>query len=326
MTPDSSRSPEDEARNPRPTGRRFWERVATPVATAKNQTTSWLRSAFSGDDAAQHRVSPRTRSVQVGTAVVAVGVLGVLASPTGQEPHDTAHQAAAQETVQTAPVASSNSERGTAIPADNTSEQQPRIGHVAAANASTDRSDAVGPSIWPHVSDQVRDQGDSDSQRSSDSSSSDSQRGSDSSSSDSQAQTQPQGQSGPSDAAGSAEQPQDPIDTWITQAERVLERDGVPPEELDREGIRMMIEHESGGDPTIVNDWDSNATAGTPSMGLMQTIEPTFEEYAVEGHDDILHPVDNIAAGTKYAIDRYGSIAEVPGVDGVRSGGSYEGY
>ncbi|WP_433869567.1 transglycosylase SLT domain-containing protein [Saccharopolyspora sp. CA-218241] len=106
----------------------------------------------------------------------------------------------------------------------------------------------------------------------------------------------------------------------------VLEEHGVPSDKLNREAIRTIIMHESGGDPDVVNSWDSNALAGTPSKGLMQTIEPTFESFALPGHGDILDPVDNIVAATRYAIERYGSLSNVPGVLGVSSGGSYQGY
>ncbi len=37
---------------------------------------------------------------------------------------------------------------------------------------------------------------------------------------------------------------------------------------------------ESGLRPDAANNWDSNATKGTPSKGLMQFIEPTFSGYA----------------------------------------------
>jgi SLT domain-containing protein len=46
----------------------------------------------------------------------------------------------------------------------------------------------------------------------------------------------------------------------------------------------------------------------------------------VPGHDDIFNPVDNIIAGVRYAISRYGSISNVPGVVKVHNGGSYVGY
>jgi SLT domain-containing protein len=58
----------------------------------------------------------------------------------------------------------------------------------------------------------------------------------------------------------------------------------------------------------------------------MQTIEPTFRAYALPGHGDIRNPVDNIIAGTRYALARYGSLSNVPGVVAVHNGQPYVGY
>lgn len=118
----------------------------------------------------------------------------------------------------------------------------------------------------------------------------------------------------------------DPIDEWIDQAVAVLQKHGVPPEKINKKAIRTIIMHESGGNPRAVNNWDINAANGTPSIGLMQTIEPTFKSYALPGYTNIYDPVHNIVAATLYALDRYGSLSSVPGVSGLRSGGSYQGY
>jgi SLT domain-containing protein len=58
----------------------------------------------------------------------------------------------------------------------------------------------------------------------------------------------------------------------------------------------------------------------------MQTIPPTFNAYALPGHGDIHNPVDNIIAGVRYALARYGSPDNVPGVAAVRNGQPYVGY
>jgi hypothetical protein len=71
---------------------------------------------------------------------------------------------------------------------------------------------------------------------------------------------------------------------------------------------------------------NSNAAAGHPSKGLMQCIDSTFNSHALPGHGDIWNPVDNIIAGVRYSIDRYGSVSNVPGVVGVKRGGGYVGY
>lgn len=44
--------------------------------------------------------------------------------------------------------------------------------------------------------------------------------------------------------------------------------------------IDGIAKFESTYNPTAVNDWDSNAKRGTPSKGLMQFIQPTFNSYA----------------------------------------------
>lgn len=60
--------------------------------------------------------------------------------------------------------------------------------------------------------------------------------------------------------------------------------------------ILNVIQHESGGSATVVNNWDSNAAKGTPSKGILQFIEPTFMSYAMPGHTNILNPLDQLLA------------------------------
>lgn len=113
---------------------------------------------------------------------------------------------------------------------------------------------------------------------------------------------------------------------WINQAAGILSQAGINLSEQDKQWISIMIQHESGGNPNIVNNWDSNAAAGTPSKGLMQTIDPTFNSHKLPGYNDIYNPIHNIIAGVRYAISRYGSIANVPGIRNLRNGGNYVGY
>jgi hypothetical protein len=142
------------------------------------------------------------------------------------------------------------------------------------------------------------------------------------------------GGGGGTDSSGNSLQPpgaaeyanQAQVESWINQAFKALEADGVPAGELNEAGVLLIIEHESSGNPNAINNWDSNAKAGDPSRGLMQVIGTTFNEYKLSGHDDIYNPVDNIIAGVRYAISRYGSIQNVPGVKSVDSGGKYVGY
>jgi TP901 family phage tail tape measure protein len=73
-------------------------------------------------------------------------------------------------------------------------------------------------------------------------------------------------------------------------------------------GILSMIQSESGGNPRAINLTDSNARAGHPSQGLMQTIPATFAAYAgpYRGRG-ILDPFANVYAGVNYALHNYGA-------------------
>jgi TP901 family phage tail tape measure protein len=76
--------------------------------------------------------------------------------------------------------------------------------------------------------------------------------------------------------------------------------------------LNVLIHRESGGNPRAINLTDSNAKAGHPSKGLMQTIPSTFEHYRLHSlPDDIYNPVANIVAGIRYIKSRYGSIFNV---------------
>lgn len=70
-----------------------------------------------------------------------------------------------------------------------------------------------------------------------------------------------------------------------------------------------QMQTESGGNPSAINLWDSNAKAGIPSKGLMQVIDPTFASYARPGFNkNIYDPLSNILASIRYAVSRYGSL------------------
>ncbi|MFF5212390.1 transglycosylase SLT domain-containing protein [Streptosporangium sp. NPDC000396] len=133
------------------------------------------------------------------------------------------------------------------------------------------------------------------------------------------------GPSGPPPPGGGPE-PEGKVKGWIEEAIKILKEHGYPVEKMNPSDIWMIIQHESGGDPNAINNWDSNAAAGTPSKGLMQTIDPTFDSYKLPGHGNIYNPVDNIIAGVRYAISRYGSVSNVPGVVGTKTGSGYVGY
>ncbi|MGN9783525.1 transglycosylase SLT domain-containing protein [Nonomuraea sp. ZG12] len=131
------------------------------------------------------------------------------------------------------------------------------------------------------------------------------------------------GPSGPP-PAGSRPAATGQVKEWIEQAMEILRQHGVPDSKMNPADIAAIILHESTNDPYAINLEDSNAAAGTPSKGLMQTIDPTFDSYKLPGHDDIYDPVDNIIAGVRYAISRYGSVSNVPGLN--NGNGGYIGY
>ncbi|MEB3237762.1 MAG: transglycosylase SLT domain-containing protein [Candidatus Sericytochromatia bacterium] len=116
------------------------------------------------------------------------------------------------------------------------------------------------------------------------------------------------------------------VKEWIAEAKEILIRAGVPAHRLNEAAIATIIRHESGGNPRAVNNWDSNARKGTPSKGLMQTIQPTFDRWKLPGMDQIMNPVHNIVAGVRYALNRYGSLENVPGIRSMARGGAYKGY
>lgn len=113
---------------------------------------------------------------------------------------------------------------------------------------------------------------------------------------------------------------------WICAAEHALEQHGVARGRLSTSAAYIVVKHESGANPHAYNGWDSNAAAGHPSEGIAQVIGPTFRAYALPGHHRIWNPVDNMIAAFRYAISRYGSMNNIPGVVNVRQGGSYVGY
>jgi LysM repeat protein len=116
------------------------------------------------------------------------------------------------------------------------------------------------------------------------------------------------------------------VGDWIKEAQKALSAAGVPADKMNPQDIARIIEHESSGNPNAINLWDQNAKDGHPSIGLMQTIQPTFDAYKLAGHDNIRNPVDNIIAGVRYAVERYGSVSNVPGIQGLDKGQGYVGY
>ena len=84
--------------------------------------------------------------------------------------------------------------------------------------------------------------------------------------------------------------------------------------------LLYQMKTESGGNPNAINNWDINAINGTPSKGLMQVIDPTFQAYKMPGYNNIWDPLSNMLAAIRYTLSRYGSLA-----NGWRGHGYAEG-
>ncbi|RGT59006.1 tape measure protein [Streptococcus anginosus] len=115
------------------------------------------------------------------------------------------------------------------------------------------------------------------------------------------------------------------VERWRNTVVRALKKNGFEASDSQVNAWMRVIQRESNGDPRAVNNWDSNAAAGIPSKGLVQTIEPTFNAYKFPGHNNIFNGYDNLLAGIAYAAARYGRgpgmFARVSGPLGYANGG-----
>ncbi|WP_140398424.1 phage tail tape measure protein [Brachybacterium massiliense] len=117
---------------------------------------------------------------------------------------------------------------------------------------------------------------------------------------------------------------------WSPVATQALVREGqYGPRRFS--ALMRRMNQESGYDPRAINNWDSNAKAGTPSKGLMQVIQPTFDAYRDRSlSSDIYDPLSNIVASIRYTLARYGDLERGwnrPGgyaLGGIVNGGIYD--
>ncbi|MEU9560350.1 phage tail tape measure protein [Streptomyces fumanus] len=95
---------------------------------------------------------------------------------------------------------------------------------------------------------------------------------------------------------------------WKSVVLKALSMVGQPASLLNT--VLRRMNQESGGNPNAINNWDINAKNGTPSKGLMQVIDPTFNAYAgkLRGRG-VWDPLANIYASMRYALARYGSLS-----------------
>lgn len=94
---------------------------------------------------------------------------------------------------------------------------------------------------------------------------------------------------------------------WKSYVAKALKANGIEPSGYRVSKILATIQRETGGNPRAINLWDSNAKAGIPSKGLMQTIGPTFNAFKFAGHGNIYNGYDNLLAAINYIKHRYGT-------------------
>ncbi|GEK39314.1 hypothetical protein LCA02_10040 [Lacticaseibacillus casei] len=115
------------------------------------------------------------------------------------------------------------------------------------------------------------------------------------------------------------------VQRWRPYVIQALKANGFDASDYQVAAWLRVIQRESNGNPKAINLWDSNAKAGIPSMGLVQTIGPTFNAYKFPGHNDVYNGYDDLLAGIHYMKAIYGSgssaFARVSGPEGYANGG-----
>lgn len=89
--------------------------------------------------------------------------------------------------------------------------------------------------------------------------------------------------------------------------------------------LLTQMQHESGGNPTVVNRWDSNWIAGHPSVGLMQMIRGSYQSNKTSAdkgpyaYGVSMDPLANVSAAVRYTVRKFGTLGR------WRAGG-FKGY
>jgi hypothetical protein len=108
------------------------------------------------------------------------------------------------------------------------------------------------------------------------------------------------------------------VGRWASDVRTAMTMRGLNPGGPDFQRIMNQIQLESSGNPNAINLTDSNARKGTPSIGLLQVIQPTFDHYAYPGYSaNIRDPMSNILASIGYMLGRYGSVQGAIGAGGT---------
>lgn len=109
-------------------------------------------------------------------------------------------------------------------------------------------------------------------------------------------------------SVGSDYKPAAGVEQWRPLAAAILQKEGFPPTDANVNSMLAQIQTESGGNPSAINLTDSNAKAGHPSQGILQTIPSTFATWHDPSlPDDINDPAANMAAALRYYRATYGS-------------------
>lgn len=96
---------------------------------------------------------------------------------------------------------------------------------------------------------------------------------------------------------------------WRSQVIEAAKMVGFPTDKGHIDRIISQIQTESGGNEKAVQGGytDINTITGDLAKGLMQTISATFNAYKMPGHGNIFNGYDNILAGLRYIMARYGT-------------------
>lgn len=117
----------------------------------------------------------------------------------------------------------------------------------------------------------------------------------------------------------------DGVSRWRKYVVKALKANGFSASPSQISAWMRVIARESNGNPKAINNWDSNAKAGHPSKGLVQTIDSTFNAYKFKGHGQIYNGFDDLLAGINYMKHIYGkgpsAFARVSGPEGYAKGG-----
>lgn len=117
------------------------------------------------------------------------------------------------------------------------------------------------------------------------------------------------------------------VEQWRGTVLQALQMLGQPASWADV--VLRRLNQESSGNTTAVNRTDINWQHGTPSVGLMQVIGPTFARFAGAFRNVgpflygvSINPLANIFAGLNYDLNTYGSLASLTRPGGYALGGT----